>query len=60
MCGHFTDLGKWGWFAAFVYCACAALRLARFNVNTERRGQALLSGFAIAGSCGTGWQDLSG
>ena len=28
------DLGKWGWFAAFVYCACAALRLARFNVNT--------------------------
>ena len=29
------DLGRWGWFAAFVYCACAALRLARFNVNTE-------------------------
>ena len=28
------DLGRWGWFAAFVYCACAALRLARFNVNT--------------------------
>jgi CDP-diacylglycerol--serine O-phosphatidyltransferase len=27
-------LGKFGWFAAFVYCACAALRLARFNVNT--------------------------
>lgn len=27
-------LGPWGWFAAFVYCACAALRLARFNVNT--------------------------
>ena len=27
------DLGRWGWFAAFVYCACAALRLARFNVN---------------------------
>ena len=27
-------LGKWGWFAAFVYCACGALRLARFNVNT--------------------------
>ena len=29
------DLGRWGWFAAFVYCACAALRLARFNVNTS-------------------------
>ncbi len=27
-------LGRWGWVAAFVYCACAALRLARFNVNT--------------------------
>ena len=29
-----TSLGRWGWVAAFVYCACAALRLARFNVNT--------------------------
>lgn len=28
------SLGRWGWIAAFVYCACAALRLARFNVNT--------------------------
>ncbi|QWD64946.1 CDP-diacylglycerol--serine O-phosphatidyltransferase [Polynucleobacter sp. MWH-UH2A] len=28
------DLGKWGWLAAFTYCAGAALRLARFNVNT--------------------------
>src|SRR3954466_11077582 len=27
-------LGRWGCVAAFVYCACAALRLARFNVNT--------------------------
>lgn len=26
-------LGKWGWLAAFVYCAGAALRLARFNTN---------------------------
>ena len=30
----FKGLGRWGWIAAFVYCACAALRLARFNVNT--------------------------
>ena len=29
-----STLGRWGWVAAFVYCACAALRLARFNVNT--------------------------
>ena len=28
------DLGKWGWLAAFIYCAGAALRLARFNINT--------------------------
>ncbi len=27
-------LGRWGWIAAFVYISCAALRLARFNVNT--------------------------
>ena len=27
------DLGRWGWLAAFVYCAGAALRLARFNTN---------------------------
>lgn len=26
-------LGKLGWLAAFIYCACAALRLARFNTN---------------------------
>ena len=26
-------MGKWGWIAAFVYCAGAALRLARFNTN---------------------------
>ncbi len=26
-------MGKLGWIAAFIYCACAALRLARFNTN---------------------------
>ncbi len=29
------DLGKLGWIAAFVYCAAAALRLARFNTLLE-------------------------
>ncbi|MGL4574854.1 MAG: CDP-diacylglycerol--serine O-phosphatidyltransferase [Burkholderiaceae bacterium] len=29
-----ADLGRWGWLAAFTYCAGAALRLARFNINT--------------------------
>lgn len=28
-----SDLGRWGWAGAFVYCAGAALRLARFNAN---------------------------
>ena len=27
------DLGRWGWLAAFIYVAGAALRLARFNSN---------------------------
>ncbi|MBU0621382.1 MAG: CDP-diacylglycerol--serine O-phosphatidyltransferase [Gammaproteobacteria bacterium] len=31
----FRDLGKWGWFAAFIFCAGAALRLARFNTNID-------------------------
>jgi CDP-diacylglycerol--serine O-phosphatidyltransferase len=29
------DLGKLGWIAAFIYCAGAALRLARFNTNKD-------------------------
>lgn len=29
------SLGKTGWLVAFVYCACAGLRLARFNVMTD-------------------------
>src|SRR6185295_16585713 len=29
------DLGRFGWIAAFVYCAGTALRLARFNTNIE-------------------------
>ncbi len=30
-----SDLGKLGWISAFIYCAGAALRLARFNTNIE-------------------------
>ncbi|MCX5894523.1 MAG: phosphatidylcholine/phosphatidylserine synthase, partial [Proteobacteria bacterium] len=26
-------LGRWGWLAAFLYVACGAIRLARFNVQ---------------------------
>lgn len=31
----FRDMGKLGWFAAFIYCVGAALRLARFNTNID-------------------------
>ena len=31
----FRGIGKWGWFAAFIYCAATALRLARFNTNID-------------------------
>ncbi len=32
-------LGKLGWLAAFTYCACAALRLARFNTKLDDENQ---------------------
>jgi CDP-diacylglycerol--serine O-phosphatidyltransferase len=53
------SLGRWGWVAAFVYCACAALRLARFNVNTavvdKRYFQGLPSPAAAALVAGFIW-----
>ncbi len=52
-------LGRLGWIAAFVYCACAALRLARFNVNTgvvdKRYFQGLPSPAAAALVAGFIW-----
>jgi CDP-diacylglycerol--serine O-phosphatidyltransferase len=53
------DIGRWGWVAAFVYCSCAALRLARFNVNTavvdKRYFQGLPSPAAAALVVGFMW-----
>ena len=53
------SLGRWGWIASFVYCACAALRLARFNVNTtvvdKRYFQGLPSPAAAALIAGFIW-----
>jgi CDP-diacylglycerol---serine O-phosphatidyltransferase len=52
-------LGRWGWIAAFVYCACAALRLARFNTNIgivdKRYFQGLPSPAAAALVAGLIW-----
>lgn len=61
-------LGKWGWFAAFIYCAATALRLARFNTNIEvvdkRYFQGLPSPAAAALVAGFVWlmldYDISG
>lgn len=52
-------LGKWGWLAAFVYVAGAALRLARFNTNIgvvdKRFFQGLPSPAAAALVAGLVW-----
>ncbi|BBL35549.1 hypothetical protein Nstercoris_01820 [Nitrosomonas stercoris] len=53
------DMGKLGWIAAFIYCSCAALRLARFNVSIEvidkKFFQGLPSPAAAALIAGTMW-----
>ena len=40
------ELGKIGWAAAFIFTACAALRLARFNAQTENTGDHSFTGLA--------------
>ncbi|OEG74417.1 CDP-diacylglycerol--serine O-phosphatidyltransferase [Shewanella colwelliana] len=63
-----AELGKIGWLAAFIYCAGAALRLARFNtqvgVADKRYFQGLASPAAaaiIAGAIWTGtYYEISG
>lgn len=54
-----NDLGRWGWLAAFVYVAGAALRLARFNSNINivdsRFFQGLPSPAAAALTAGFVW-----
>lgn len=41
-----SDLGKLGWAAAFIYLACAALRLARFNTQIDTADKNYFSGLA--------------
>lgn len=40
------DLGKFGWSAAFIYVACAALRLARFNTQIDTADKNYFTGLA--------------
>ena len=51
------DLGKLGWAAAFVYASCAALRLARFNVQVDVVDKRYFIGIAspVAAALVAGW-----
>jgi len=40
------ELGKFGWSAAFIYVACAALRLARFNTKIDSADKNYFTGLA--------------
>ncbi len=40
------ELGKFGWIVAFIYVACAALRLARFNTQIDTADKNFFSGLA--------------
>ncbi len=45
--------GKIGWLAAFIYTACAALRLARFNAQAEVADKRYFQGLASPAAAGT-------
>lgn len=52
--GDWTPLaGKLGWLAAFVYVACAALRLARFNTQADIADKGFFQGLASPAAAGT-------
>ncbi len=44
--------GRLGWMAAFLFVACGALRLARFNVTTENLPKGYFQGLPIPGAAG--------
>ncbi len=45
-------MGRLGWLAAFVYCGCAALRLARFNTNIGRVDKRYFQGLPSPAAAG--------
>lgn len=47
-----SELGKLGWTAAFIYVACAALRLARFNVQQGGADKRFFVGLASPSAAG--------
>jgi CDP-diacylglycerol--serine O-phosphatidyltransferase len=46
------DLGKFGWSMAFIYVACAALRLARFNTQLDLADKNYFTGLASPAAAG--------
>lgn len=46
------DMGKFGWSAAFIYVACAALRLARFNTQIDTADKNYFTGLASPAAAG--------
>ncbi|MCX2983190.1 CDP-diacylglycerol--serine O-phosphatidyltransferase [Halieaceae bacterium IMCC14734] len=46
------ELGKFGWSVAFIYVACAALRLARFNAQIEEADSTWFTGLASPAAAG--------
>jgi CDP-diacylglycerol---serine O-phosphatidyltransferase len=51
------DMGKVGWMVAFIYAACGALRLARFNTQVGIADKRYFQGLASPGAaaCIAGW-----
>ncbi|MEW6982125.1 CDP-diacylglycerol--serine O-phosphatidyltransferase [Colwelliaceae bacterium 6471] len=47
-----SGMGKFGWLAAFVYVACAALRLARFNTQVGVADKRFFQGLASPAAAG--------
>jgi CDP-diacylglycerol--serine O-phosphatidyltransferase len=45
--------GKLGWLAAFLFAACAALRLARFNAQAQNTDKSYFQGLASPAAAGT-------
>lgn len=45
--------GRLGWICAFIFTACGALRLARFNVTTETIGKGFFQGLPIPAGAAT-------
>lgn len=46
------EMGKFGWSAAFIYVACAALRLARFNTQIDTADKNYFTGLASPAAAG--------